>query len=322
MPRVPASQNYCIVVVDLGGGLRCVLEGMELIRIRNGCMLITLIAWTMIVHAQAPRVPYVPTPNDVVAKMLEMVRITPNDYLIDLGSGDGRIIVTAARKHGARGFGVDINPERVAEAEANAQKAGVTDKVAFYQRDLFQTDLAQATVISMYLLPRVNLELRPKLLALKPGTRLVSHDFNMDDWKPDAHVQMESPEKYGNSGGQSDIYFWVVPAQVAGNWGWVMQRGAKPVSYAAVLKQSFQMFSGVVSVNGRSVPVQNARLSGEDISFTFTVDLGAGPVRHEFRGKAAGHEWHGVLTLASGSARGRFEILATRDGGGIRENKP
>ena len=101
-----------------------------------------------------------------------------------------------------------------------------------------------------------------------------------------------------------------------------MQRGAKPVSYAAVLKQSFQMFSGVVSVNGRSVPVQNARLSGEDISFTFTADLGAGPVRHEFRGKAAGHEWHGVLTLASGSARGRFEILATRDGGGIRENKP
>lgn len=289
---------------------------------RHGLMLIALMAWTMFVHAQAPRVPYVPTPYDVVAKMLEMVRITPNDYLIDLGSGDGRIIVTAARKHGARGFGVDINPERVAEAEANAQKAGVTDKVAFYQRDLFQTDLSQATVISMYLLPRVNLELRPRLLALKPGTRLVSHDFNMDDWKPDAHVQMESPEKYGNSGGQSDIYFWVVPAQIAGSWGWVMQRGGKALSYAAVLKQSFQMLSGVVSVNGRSIPVQNARLRGEDLSFTFIADLGAGAVRHEFRGKAAGDEWHGAMTLASGGARGRYEILATRDSGGKGENKP
>ena len=167
--------------------------------------------------AQEPRVPYVPTPQDVVDKMLQMAQVGAGDYLIDLGSGDGRIVVTAARKHGARGFGVDINPTRIAEATANAEKAGVSDKVAFYQRDLFQTDLSQATVISMYLLPRVNLELRPKLLALRPGTRIVSHDFSMDDWKPDAYARVTTrSEKYSGTGGESELYFWVVPAQSGG----------------------------------------------------------------------------------------------------------
>ena len=175
---------------------------------------------TSIVHSaaqvQEPRVPYVPTPQDVVEKMLQMARVTSSDYLIDLGSGDGRIVVTAAKKHGTRGFGVDINPTRIDEAVANAQKSGVTDKVAFYQRDLFHTDLSQATVISMYLLPRVNLELRPKLLDLKPGTRIVSHDFSMEEWKPDVHAQVYSREKYNGQGGDSDVFFWVVPAKVAG----------------------------------------------------------------------------------------------------------
>src|SRR5262245_25520700 len=150
--------------------------------------------------AQEPRVPYVPTPQVVVDRMLDMAKIGPHDYLIDLGSGDGRIVVTAARKYGTRGFGVDLNPVRIQEANDNARKAGVTDKVAFYQRDLFETDLDSATVITMYLLPQVNIELRSRLLKLKPGTRLVSHDFDMGDWKPDSHVQVEAKEKYGGSG--------------------------------------------------------------------------------------------------------------------------
>src|SRR5574339_380367 len=140
-----------------------------------------------------------------------MAKVGPNDFLIDLGSGDGRIVVTAAKKHGARGFGVDINPDRIQEANDNARAAGVTDKVAFYQRNLFETDLSQATVITIYLLPQVNLELRPKLLALAPGTRLVSHDFDMGDWKPDAHVSMDVRDKYGGAGGTSDVYLWIVP---------------------------------------------------------------------------------------------------------------
>lgn len=126
--------------------------------------------------ALEPRVPYVPTPQEVVDRMLEIAKVGPHDYLIDLGSGDGRIVITAARKYGARGFGVDLNPVRIQEANDNARRAGVTDRVAFYQRDLFETDLDSATVITMYLLPQVNLELRPKLLKLKPGTRLVSHE--------------------------------------------------------------------------------------------------------------------------------------------------
>ena len=146
-------------------------------------------------------VPYVPTPQDVVDRMLEMAKVGPQDYLIDLGSGDGRIVVTAARKHGARGFGVDLNPTRIAEANENARKAGVTDKVQFYQRDLFETDLKDASVVTMYLLPRVNLDLRPKLLDLKAGTRIVSHDFSMGDWKADQHVEMNSKDKYGGSRG-------------------------------------------------------------------------------------------------------------------------
>src|SRR3954470_5003156 len=165
-------------------------------------------------------VPYVPTPQVVVDRMLQMAKVTPQDYLIDLGSGDGRIVITAAKKYGARGFGVDLNPVRIKESTENAAKAGVSEQASFYQRNLFETDFSEATVITMYLLPRVNLDLRPKILALKPGTRVVSHDFSMDDWRPDTHVSVESPGRWGGAGGASEIYFWVVPARVAGTWRW------------------------------------------------------------------------------------------------------
>src|SRR5687768_5645387 len=149
------------------------------------------------IHAADASVPYVPTPQVVVDRMLEIGKVSAQDYLIDLGSGDGRIVVTAAKKYGARGFGVDLNPTRIAEANDNAQKAGVTDKVTFQRRDLFETDLGPASIITMYLLPRVNLDLRPKLLNLRPGTRIVSHDFSMGDWQPEHHEQVESKDKYG-----------------------------------------------------------------------------------------------------------------------------
>src|SRR3990172_2297018 len=208
-------------------------------------------------------VPYVPTPKEVAERMLEMAKVAPHDYLIDLGSGDGRIVVTAARKFGARGFGVDLNPVRIRESIENAAKAGVSDRVAFYQRDLFETDLSDATVITMYLLPRVNIELRPRLLELKPGTRLVSHDFSMDDWKPDAYVDMEVKEKYGSAPGSSSIYFWVVPARVAGTWRWQLTVGGGSRIYELMLDQKFQTISGTVRVGGRSVKLENAGLRGD-----------------------------------------------------------
>ena len=262
--------------------------------------------------ATEPSVPYVPTPPEVVERMLEMAKVGPQDYLIDLGSGDGRIVVTAARKFGARGFGVDLNPVRIRESIENAAKAGVSDRVAFYQRDLFETDLSDATVITMYLLPRVNIELRPRLLELKPGTRLVSHDFSMDDWKPDAYVDMEVKEKYGSAPGSSSIYFWVVPARVAGTWRWQLTVGGGSRIYELMLDQKFQTISGTVRVGGRSVKLENAGLRGDRISFGFSAEVSGSPVKHEFSGRVAGNAIDGTVRLAGGRTQGQLEWNATR----------
>jgi hypothetical protein len=148
-----------------------------------------------------PDVIYVPTPQSVVDAMLEVAKVGPNDVLYDLGSGDGRIPVTAAKRHGTRGVGIDIDPTRIKEARANAEQQGVTDKVTFIEGDLFEQDLSKATVISLYLLPKLNMRLRPTLLKLKPGTRIVSHAFDMGDWQPDQTLTVD----------QKRIYFWTVP---------------------------------------------------------------------------------------------------------------
>jgi SAM-dependent methyltransferase len=152
-----------------------------------------------------PEVPYVPTHERVVAEMLKVASVGKKDVLYDLGSGDGRIVITAAKRFGTRGVGVDIDPVRVKEARENAVKAGVTDKVKFLQQDLFETDIREATVVTLYLLPEVNLRLRPKLLSdLKPGTRVVSHNYDMGDWAPLKTLQLRVPEEH-------TIYYWVVP---------------------------------------------------------------------------------------------------------------
>ncbi|MCW5606305.1 MAG: class I SAM-dependent methyltransferase [Burkholderiales bacterium] len=277
------------------------------------CAAVFLIGWcTPAAWAAEARVPYVPTPQEVVDRMLQMAKVGAEDYLIDLGSGDGRIVVTAASKYGARGFGVDINPVRLEEANENAQKAGVTDRVTFHQRDLFETDLSEATVITMYLLPRVNLELRPKLLELRPGTRLVSHDFSMEDWKPDDHVRMYVKEKYGASGGESDIYFWVVPAKAAGRWQWELTVSGKRIPYEVTLTQQFQMISGTARIGGRSVKLQNARLRGDQISFTFAAEVNGAQVKHDFTGRVAGDSIVGDAALSGSRIRSRLEWDAKR----------
>jgi ubiquinone/menaquinone biosynthesis C-methylase UbiE len=152
--------------------------------------------------ARTPDVPYVPTPQEVVDEMLKLAEIKPTDVLYDLGCGDGRIVVTAAKRYGIRAVGIDINPERISEANENARKAGVTDKVKFVQGDLFQTSLKEPTVLTLYLLPAVNLKLRPKILdEMKPGARIVSHSFDMGDWQPEKTVDVDYRK----------IYFWTVP---------------------------------------------------------------------------------------------------------------
>ena len=169
---------------------------------RRLLFLFTLACSLLVPSALARDVPFVPTPEKVVDRMLEIAKVGPNDLVYDLGSGDGRIVIAAAKKHGARGVGIDIDPERIKEARANARSAGVSDRVEFREADLFKTDLSEATVVTLYLLSSVNLQLRPKLLSeLKPGTRIVSHDWDMGDWKP------LKTEKVGSN----TVYYWVVP---------------------------------------------------------------------------------------------------------------
>lgn len=179
---------------------------MKTIKNSLGTLLVTLWA-TALVFAQetAPRtpdVPYVPTRQEVVDGMLKLAKVTKNDVIYDLGCGDGRIVITAAKEYGATGTGIDINPERIEEARANAAKANVTDKVKFVQGDLFETDFSKASVVTLYLLPAVNLKLRPILLEqLKPGTRIVSHAFDMGDWEPEQTITVDG----------ATLYFWTVP---------------------------------------------------------------------------------------------------------------
>lgn len=156
---------------------------------------------------RTPDVVFVPTPQEVVDKMLEIAKVNKKDVLYDLGSGDGRIPITAAKKFGIQAVGIDIDPERIKEANANAQKAGVTDKVKFLQQDLFTTNFSEATVITLYLLPELNVKLRPQLLKLKPGTRIVSHAFDMGEWKPEKTVQVDG----------RTVYLWTVPAKIPAN---------------------------------------------------------------------------------------------------------
>ena len=166
--------------------------------------LLALLVFLFVPNALARDVPFVPTPERVVEKMLEVARVGPKDVLYDLGSGDGRIVIAAAKKYGARGVGIDIDPDRIKEARANARKAGVDKRVEFREGDLFEANIGEATVVTIYLLSEINLKLRPKLLAeLKPGTRIVSHAFDMGDWKPEATAKV----------GTSTVYYWVVPAK-------------------------------------------------------------------------------------------------------------
>lgn len=172
--------------------------------------------------AQAPApdvdVPFVVTPDNVTLAMLELAAVTPGDHVIDLGSGDGRIVILAARRFGATGLGVEIVDDLVRRSRANAESAGVADRVTFRNEDLFTTDLTRATVITMYLLPEVNLQLRPRLLALRPGTRIVSHDYDLGDWPPERTIVVDAPGKPVGSDQRSHVHLWVVPAPVAGLW--------------------------------------------------------------------------------------------------------
>lgn len=232
-------------------------------------------------------VPYIKTPDAVVERMLEMGQVGPDDVLIDLGSGDGRIPIAAALKHGTRGLGVDLDPERTAEAKAAAQASGVADRVEFRTENLFDTDLTQATVITMYLFPEINLRLRPHLLQLKPGTRIVAHAFHMDEWTPERHDVVAS----------NDIFLWTIPAQVGGLW-----RVKAPGHRDFVLRiwQDFDRVHGTaITVDEHSTPVADMSISGAQLRFTAHTREG----KHDFTGTVDGREMRGTGSAGEWTAQ-------------------
>lgn len=235
------------------------------------------------VKAQDLDVPYVPTPHKVVEKMLDMADVNSSDYVIDLGSGDGRIVIAAA-KRGATGHGIDLDPQRISEARTNAVNAEVDDRVMFMEANIFNTDFSNASVVTMYLLPTVNEKLRPELLdKLEPGTRVVSHSFDMDEWEADKEVIVNDNE----GSGTHDIYFWVIPAKVEGSWSW--QSGTK--NFTMNVSQQFQQISVDVSDSqGNNYRVESADLRGKRINIRAVT----GDERYILSGRVEGNEIIGV----------------------------
>ena len=230
---------------------------------------------------------WVPTPQELVERMLDMAKVTPKDYVIDLGSGDGRTVITAA-KRGTRAHGIEYNPNMVELSKRNAAKEGVSDKATFAKADLFESDFSQATVITMFLLPTINIQLRPKILDLKPGTRIVSNSFDMGEWAADETARADGCSNWCTA------YLWIVPAKVAGTWR--LPQGD------LTLKQDFQMISGTLKAGNNSTPISNGRLRGDQINFT------AGGA--QYTGRVNGNAIEG--TIKSGGNDGKWN--ATRSG--------
>jgi SAM-dependent methyltransferase len=250
-------------------------------------------------------VPFVPTSEETVEAMLRLAQVGPDDLVYDLGCGDGRIVVTAAKRFGARAIGVDINPERIQESTQNALQAGVTNRVRFVQGDLFTADIQNATVVSLYLLPSVNLRLRPKLLSeLRPGTRIVSHSFDMGDWRPDQTRRV---------GGYTTIYGWVVPANATGSWNITIPGGPGMGGETVEITQQFQKIGGSMVSGGKRIPLRDARLEGDRIEFTVDRMNGrSDPMR--FTGRIRGDQIEGMAG-ESGTriAAGQIAWSARRD---------
>ena len=253
--------------------------------------------------ARRPDVIFVPTPMEVVDSMLAVTRVTKEDRLYDLGSGDGRIVITAAKRLGTRGIGIDIDPQRIEESRKNADTAGVKNLVEFRQADLFETDLRQATVITLYLLPTLNVKLRPKLFAeLRPGTRVVSHAFNMGDWEPDRTLY---------AGGRT-VYYWVMPAKLDGTWTLTAPGGGTTRTYELRLTQNYQRLEGTATAGGRTLAVDSARVIGDSVVFTLADTIGRASGEGQ-RMRFAGRLDAGALSGAMVGGSGRWR--ATKRGG-------
>lgn len=254
-----------------------------------------------------PSAPFVATPPDVVIEMLKLAAITGNDLVYDLGSGDGRLAIAAATLFGARAVGVEIDPHLVQESREAAARAGVADRVSFIWGDIFKTDLRPATSVMLYLLPEVNLRLRPKLLAeLRPGTSVVSHNFEMGEWMPDRSVRVFV------SGGSQRVALWIIPARVQGVWTLTVSFADGEATATAVLEQNFQRFTGIVRTATSASPIVETMLSGDIIAFSATIAMKPGSRSIRLRGRVNGDTMEGTAEVTGGLAIDPGRWVASR----------
>jgi len=254
-------------------------------------------------------VPYVQTPMEIVERMLRMGEVKSGDRVIDLGSGDGRIVIEAA-KRGASGLGVDLDPSLVKLATENAARAGVADRAQFRVMDLFDADLSSATVVTFYLLPDFNAKLLPRLLKLKPGTRIVSHDGGIGEWHSDEKLEMRAPEKPVGVGGLSTVELWIVPADASGTWTADIPGHGERWRWR--VKQKYQMLDIESSAQGRDLLVRNSRLRGEELKIVVTGLVNGHAWHHYFVGTVKGDRIDGEVTVSDGNNRKVFPWTATR----------
>ncbi len=250
---------------------------------------------------------YVPTHQRAVDAMLKLAKVTSKDFVIDLGCGDGRIVVTAAKKCKARGLGVDLDPKRILESKENAVRARVADRVEFRQANVMTTDVREASVVTLFLLEEINVRLRPRLLSdLKPGTRVVSNSFSMRDWKPDQEVR--HAKAYSET-----IYLWIIPAGVGGAWTWKTKLSDKEITSNLTLNQEFQVVEGVVTSSGFPVaPITKSELVGAELRFLTQTDDGGRGAVISYQGTVEGNTIRGTQTWKGGPHAGTYPWTATR----------
>jgi len=273
------TMNYrfhCMLSAAVLGALLCAMPVVALAQAAPEA------AFVPSVGQEGKDVIWVPTPPELVERMLKLAQVTNKDYVVDLGSGDGRIAIAAARTFGARALGIEYNPEMVVLSNLNAQQAGVAAKAKFIQGDIFEKDFSDATVVTMYLLTSLNMKLRPKLLEMKPGTRLVAHQFGMGDWIPDETSYAEG----------RPAHLWIVPAKAGGSWKVRIPAGANTREFALQIEQTFQKFTGSANFGKVNTTLRDTRLQGDAIRFTLT-DIN-GKLR-EFAGRIRGDTMSGEI---------------------------
>jgi SAM-dependent methyltransferase len=294
-------EGPCFIIVE--GGEKTMMKIQQRLWPILIFVMITGLSISGYSQKRLPDVHFEATPQDVVEAMLKMAGVTQEDVVYDLGCGDGRFVITAAEKFGAQGVGVDIDPARIKESNENAKKAGVSDRVRFIEDDLFNTDISGATVVTLFLLEELNLQLQPKLLSeLRPGTRIVSHAFDMGDWEPEDMGWVRD----------RTFYYWIIPANIAGTWRWSFASSTGEEENHLNLDQKFQEISGTGTIRDRQIRITESRLKGDQLSFRLRYHSEGHTIVMRFNGRVSGDTIKGSVEVQGRPWAGIHEWTAKR----------